>query len=96
MKILTRVMPRIKKMLKYYEPDKEVKMGGTLYPSKDLGTPISSTELNASEKIVTLCIDGRTLSVPAGTSIMRAAAINDINIPKLCACLLYTSPSPRD
>ena len=32
-----------------------------------------------------LCIDGRSVSVPAGTSIMRAAAINDINIPKLCA-----------
>ena len=72
-------------MLNYYEPDKEVKMGGTLNPTKDLGTPISSAESNASEKIVTLCIDGRTLSVPAGTSIMRAAAINDINIPKLCA-----------
>ena len=72
-------------MLKYYEPDKEVKMGGILNPSKDLGTPISSTESNASEKSVTLCIDGRNLSVPAGTSIMRAAAINDINIPKLCA-----------
>ena len=72
-------------MLKYYEPDQEVKMGGILNPSKDLGTPISSTESNASEKSVTLCIDGHTFSVPAGTSIMRAAAINDINIPKLCA-----------
>jgi formate dehydrogenase major subunit len=30
-------------------------------------------------------IDGMAVSVPAGTSIMRAAAMHGINIPKLCA-----------
>ena len=67
-------------MLKYYEPDKEVRIGGNINPSKDFGTPVSSIESNASGKKVNLYIDGRSVSVPAGTSIMRAAAINDINL----------------
>lgn len=47
---------------------------------RDLGTPASlQTEL------VTLSIDGHTVSAPIGTSIMRAAATAGINIPKLCA-----------
>uniref|UniRef100_UPI00334222FD formate dehydrogenase subunit alpha n=1 Tax=Castellaniella defragrans TaxID=75697 RepID=UPI00334222FD len=47
---------------------------------RDLGTPPSpSTEL------VQLTIDGTAVSVPAGTSVMRAAALAGINIPKLCA-----------
>ncbi|WP_428309966.1 formate dehydrogenase subunit alpha [Hydrocarboniphaga sp.] len=36
-------------------------------------------------KLITLSIDGREISVAEGTSVMRAAALNDINIPKLCA-----------
>jgi formate dehydrogenase major subunit len=46
----------------------------------DLGTPIS-----ISKQRVTLTIDGREVSVPAGTSVLRAAAGAGINIPKLCA-----------
>ncbi|MBU6460542.1 MAG: formate dehydrogenase subunit alpha [Proteobacteria bacterium] len=46
----------------------------------DLGTP--SRE---SDTMVTLSIDGREVSVPEGTSVMRAAAEMGINIPKLCA-----------
>ena len=34
---------------------------------------------------VTLEIDGREVTVPAGTSVMRAAALADVAIPRLCA-----------
>ena len=47
---------------------------------KDFGTPQKH-----SEKNVTLLIDGQKVSVPEGTSIMRAAAQINTNIPKLCA-----------
>src|SRR5678815_3993394 len=45
----------------------------------DLGTPA------ADGASVTLEIDGATITVPAGTSIMRAAALADRDVPKLCA-----------
>ncbi|MBR9885436.1 MAG: formate dehydrogenase subunit alpha [Oceanospirillales bacterium] len=48
--------------------------------NRDYGTPAS-----LSENLVTLEIDGVEISVPEGTSVMRAAALADINIPKLCA-----------
>jgi len=47
---------------------------------KDLGTP---ERFNA--KTVTLTIDGREVTVPEGTSVMRAAALSQVKIPKLCA-----------
>jgi formate dehydrogenase major subunit len=47
---------------------------------KDFGTP--ARESNQS---VTVNIDGQEISVPAGTSVMRAAAMAGIAIPKLCA-----------
>ena len=34
---------------------------------------------------ITLTIDGREVSVPAGTSVMRAASLSGSKIPKLCA-----------
>src|ERR1700738_1348404 len=34
---------------------------------------------------VTLSIDGQEISVPQGTSVMRAAALLNTRIPKLCA-----------
>lgn len=46
----------------------------------DFGTPAS-----VSDQIVTLTIDGKSIEVPAGTSVMRAAAEAGVNIPKLCA-----------
>ncbi|MDQ2082256.1 formate dehydrogenase subunit alpha [Xanthobacteraceae bacterium Astr-EGSB] len=46
----------------------------------DFGTPASKSETQ-----VTLTIDGRAVSVPAGTSIMRAAMEAGTQIPKLCA-----------
>ncbi|MEH6581699.1 MAG: formate dehydrogenase subunit alpha [Halioglobus sp.] len=47
---------------------------------QDLGTP-----LVAGESLITLSVDGMEISVPEGTSIMRAAALAGTNIPKLCA-----------
>jgi formate dehydrogenase major subunit len=47
---------------------------------KDLGTP-----KRVSEKLVTLEVDGIAVSVPEGTSVMRAAAEAGISVPKLCA-----------
>jgi formate dehydrogenase major subunit len=46
----------------------------------DFGTPAVK-----SERLVTLEIDGVTVSVPEGTSIMRAAMELGTKIPKLCA-----------
>ncbi|HLT03091.1 MAG TPA: 2Fe-2S iron-sulfur cluster-binding protein, partial [Geminicoccaceae bacterium] len=46
----------------------------------DFGTP----EVR-SEEMVTLTIDGREVTVPKGTSVMRAAAEAGGSIPKLCA-----------
>ena len=46
----------------------------------DYGTPES-----AATEQVTLTIDGQEVTVPAGTSIMRAAMEAGIRIPKLCA-----------
>lgn len=47
---------------------------------RDLGTPEAE-----SANTVTLTIDGQAITVPEGTSVMRAAALAGINIPKLCA-----------
>src|ERR1700758_1569442 len=47
---------------------------------KDFGTPDRK-----SDKLVTLEVDGCSVTVPEGTSVMRAAALADIAIPKLCA-----------
>ena len=46
----------------------------------DYGTPI-----RLSEKTVTLTIDGQSVTVPAGTSVMAAAMSMGTAIPKLCA-----------
>src|SRR5665213_3105164 len=46
----------------------------------DFGTPRSKSEI-----MVTLTIDGQSVTVPEGTSIMRAAMEAGTQIPKLCA-----------
>src|SRR5262245_8810704 len=46
----------------------------------DLGTPASP-----EAKQVTVEIDGVQVTVPEGTSVMRAAALAEISVPKLCA-----------
>jgi formate dehydrogenase major subunit len=52
----------------------------TLIKETDYGTP----EVSA-DRLVTLEIDGQTVTVPEGTSIMRAAMELGNKIPKLCA-----------
>ncbi len=47
---------------------------------KDLGTPASPDRME-----VTVHIDGVSVTVPQGTSVMRAAALAGERIPKLCA-----------
>ncbi len=49
-------------------------------PQADFGTPASDAIAS-----VTLNIDGRETTVPAGTTVMRAAAEMGTSIPKLCA-----------
>jgi formate dehydrogenase major subunit len=51
-----------------------------LIQEADYGTP-----RRISETLVTLEIDGKPVTVPAGTSVMRAAAEVGVNVPKLCA-----------
>ncbi|WP_295534650.1 formate dehydrogenase subunit alpha [uncultured Thioclava sp.] len=50
-----------------------------IIPVKDKGTPAKSGAP------VCLTIDGMTITVPEGTSVMRAAAEAGISVPKLCA-----------
>ncbi|MEQ1951920.1 formate dehydrogenase subunit alpha [Mesorhizobium sp. CN2-181] len=52
----------------------------TLIEETDYGTPASK-----AEKQVTLTVDGRSITVPEGTSIMRASTEAGVEIPKLCA-----------
>jgi formate dehydrogenase major subunit len=49
-------------------------------PQRDCGTPQRTEQAEVS-----LTIDGVEVSVPAGTSVMRAAAEAGIKVPKLCA-----------
>lgn len=54
--------------------------GAPAFSDRDMGTPA-----RISEKMVTLTIDGFPVSVPEGTSVMRASNVAGIQIPKLCA-----------
>ena len=51
-----------------------------ILPDRDFGTPAAKSKL-----MVTLSIDGFDITVPEGTSILRAAAEAGIQVPKLCA-----------
>ncbi|MGV8952710.1 MAG: formate dehydrogenase subunit alpha, partial [Cypionkella sp.] len=51
-----------------------------IIPDRDFGTPAAK-----SKQMVTLTIDGFDVTVPEGTSIMRAAAEVGISVPRLCA-----------
>ena len=52
----------------------------TLLNEPDYGTPRC-----ASDQQITLQVDGAAVTVPAGTSVMRAAAEAGMAVPKLCA-----------
>jgi len=49
-------------------------------PARDYGTPNK-----ASAQSVSLLIDGQSVTVPAGTSVMRAAFEAGVKVPRLCA-----------
>ena len=68
--------------IKYTQANgKESDRSRTSYDDQtDYGTPASS-----SDTLVTLTIDDREITVPEGTSIMRASILAGINVPKLCA-----------
>ena len=51
-----------------------------IIPDRDFGTPAAK-----SKQMVTLSVDGFTVTVREGTSIMRAAAEAGIQVPKLCS-----------
>ena len=55
----------------------------TLLREPDYGTPARPAAVGA--ELVTVQVDGIPVSVPAGTSVMRAAALAGVDIPKLCA-----------
>jgi formate dehydrogenase major subunit len=57
----------------------------SLPPDARTGTRDFGTPAVRSDVMVTLTIDGFDVTVPEGTSIMRAAAIAGISVPKLCA-----------
>jgi formate dehydrogenase major subunit len=59
-----------------YDPARMVPLG---YDDTDYGTPAREGAA------VTLTIDGREVTVAAGTSVMRAAIEAGIMVPKLCA-----------
>ena len=52
----------------------------TLLKEPDYGTPAER-----STEVVTVHVDGTSVVVPAGTSVMRAAAEAGMSVPKLCA-----------
>jgi formate dehydrogenase major subunit len=52
----------------------------TLIKETDYGTPH-----RASEQMVTLEIDGKEVTVEAGTSVLRASVEAGVNVPKLCS-----------
>jgi len=62
------------------QPEQEKTMLQHLKNQIDHGTPA-----RVSDRTVTLTIDGMAVSVPQGTSLMRAAVEAGVNVPKLCA-----------
>ncbi|WP_020406447.1 formate dehydrogenase subunit alpha [Hahella ganghwensis] len=64
-------------MIEYYQPQAGQNLA---FADIDLGTPAVN-----SDTTVTMSVDGVEVTVPAGTSVLRAAALAGIQIPKLCA-----------
>src|SRR6267154_5227067 len=57
----------------------------TVHSNIDTATIDRGTPARETGQTVTLEIDGLPVTVPAGTSIMRAASLAGIAVPKLCA-----------
>ena len=60
-------------MLQFYDPNSN-QSSGAEDPDKDYGTPAVRAETGNATELVCLTIDGQEVTVPAGTSVMRAAA----------------------
>ncbi len=71
-------------MLQFYDPTNNKSSVGD-DPDRDYGTPAMKAKGGKSTVLICLTIDGQEVTVPEGTSVMRAAAQADINIPRLCA-----------
>jgi formate dehydrogenase major subunit len=52
---------------------------------RDLGTPPANRSRGGAEATVEVVIDGQSIMVEEGTSVMRAAALCGVDVPKLCA-----------
>ncbi len=52
---------------------------------RDLGTPPADRSRGGADATVEVVIDGQSIMVAEGTSVMRAAAVCGVDIPKLCA-----------
>src|ERR1700739_1350071 len=52
---------------------------------EDLGTPQPTNGQAGAAANVTVEIDGRAVTVPDGSSVMRAAGLARVRVPKLCA-----------
>ncbi len=67
--------------IKYTQPTSNSAHSRTSFDDQlDYGTPAKTSDVQ-----VTLTIDDREITVPEGTSIMRASIMAGINVPKLCA-----------
>ena len=64
-------------MIQYFDPKTDSTRNMS---TRDLGTPEKFSDVQVS-----IVVDGVKVTVAEGTSVMRAAALVDINIPKLCA-----------
>ena len=57
-----------------------------MFVEQDFGTPAPRGDSrDAALRMVNVMVDGVTVPVPEGTSVMRAAAMAGVEIPKLCA-----------
>jgi formate dehydrogenase major subunit len=56
-----------------------------LFDDRDLGTPAADRARVPAPATVEVVIDGTPVAVAEGTSVMRAAALCGVDIPKLCA-----------
>jgi len=57
----------------------------TINPKIDEAMIDRGTPARPSGQAISLEIDGIPVTVPAGTSLMRAASLAGIQVPKLCA-----------
>ena len=57
----------------------------TLIDDTAMETPDRGTPAVPGEATAHVTVDGRAVTVPPGTSVMRAAALAGVSVPRLCA-----------